>query len=68
MTRRKIAMAAYREGKLGLEVLEQLAIDNFSDAVICKALERNWITEDFAEMLMENGTQEQFCGTLEVNA
>lgn len=58
MTRREIAMAAYRDGKLGLDVLGQLAIDNFSDAVICKALDRGWITEEFAEKLMENGTQE----------
>lgn len=58
MTRRDIAIAAYNDGKLGLDVLGQLAIDNFSDAVICKALDRNWITEDFAEMLMMNGMQE----------
>ena len=58
MTRRDIAMAAYNDGEIGLDVLGHLAIDNFSDAVICKALDREWITEDFAEVLMINGMQE----------
>lgn len=64
MTRRKIAMAAYNEGKIGLDVLGQLAIDNFSDAAICRAMCRGWITEDFAELMMTNGMKEEFVDTL----
>lgn len=58
MTRNKIALADFFDGKITLDTLGQLVAENFSDAAICKAMDRGWITEEFAEKLMENGTQE----------
>lgn len=58
MTRREIALAEFYDCKITLDTLGQLAAENYSDEAICKAMDRGWITEEFAEKLMENGTQE----------
>lgn len=53
MTRRDITIKAYNDGRIEADTFGHLAMEDFSDKVICKALEREWITKEFANELME---------------
>lgn len=51
MTRKERAIEMLNSGKIELDTFGQLAIHNFSDEIIARAIERKWISSEVAEQL-----------------
>lgn len=52
MTRIEIAIQAAKNNEIQLDTLGQLAGSNFTDEIINRAVERGWISEAFAQKLL----------------
>ena len=53
MTRKEICIKAWENNELRQDIFGQFATHNFDDEIIALAIEREWITEEFAEKLIE---------------
>ena len=53
MTRKEIVIRAYENGEIAQYTFGQLACHNFDDEIIRRAVEKNWISEMFAQELFD---------------
>lgn len=53
MTRKEICIKAWENGELRQDIFGQLATHNFSIKIVIHAAVCGWITEEFAEKLIE---------------
>ena len=54
MTRKEICIKAWENGELRQDIFGQLATHNFDDEIIILAIERKWITKEFAKKLLKS--------------
>ena len=52
MTRKEIVFAAYKNGTIELDTFGQLTLANYSERVIERAIEREWITRELGNELL----------------
>lgn len=56
--RKQSVRSMYKNGEISQDVFGQLASDNFSDDIVTRAVEREWITPRQADKIRENDNKE----------
>lgn len=51
-SRKAVVIKLYNQGKIKQDVFGQLAIGNFSDDIINKAIERKWIDQKLGKQIL----------------
>lgn len=59
MTRYDIARQAYENKEIEADTFGQLHLGNFTNEIILKAVERHWITAEFAEKLLDADIEDE---------